>query len=173
MTFRPTFLSGIRRILFKLQSSRIWSSLAAKYQTTWRQTQENQNLDTAKRSTTPTRYYVVQQVDCHITQGTGLRTDTERYVIFLSHKQASGERRLTSFETFTPAWAVRQPTQQWSRKGYKHYRCCKPNFNANDTFDYFRTQREVIIIINIGVNILINTAETYNHEKYKLQCNVQ
>jgi hypothetical protein len=47
------------------------------YQTTWRQTQENHNLDTDKRSTTLTRYYVAHQLACLITQGRGLEPDTE------------------------------------------------------------------------------------------------
>jgi len=84
MTFRANCVSGISRILFTLQSSGIWISLAAMYQTTRRQTQENHNLNTDKRSTTFTPYYVAHQLACLITQGRGLGPDTERYVIFFN-----------------------------------------------------------------------------------------
>lgn len=58
------------------------------YQTTRRQTQENHNLDTDKRSTTLTRYYVAYvayQLAFLIIRRRGLGPDTERYVIFFYH----------------------------------------------------------------------------------------
>lgn len=112
MTLRATLVSGINRILFKLQSSRLWRSLALTYQTTWGHTQGN--IDTAAISNTLTPNHVVRQLDGRTTHWRGLDMTEQGLWFFLSHQQAAGERRPTRFETNTPAWRPGNPTTHTS-----------------------------------------------------------